>query len=225
MFGFGQTKPEYAVIGLGRFGSSVALSLAERGHSVLGIDRDPATVQAYADRLTNAIVLDSTNEDALRSVDITSFRTVVVAIGINFEANLLTTTILKELGIPTIICKALSERQKTILERLGASRVILPEHEAGIRLARDLNAPWLSDRIVLDQEHSVTQVSVPGSLIGRSYAECDLRQRFGVVVLTVTRGKQLAVLPAPDFVFAANDELVVIGENSAIALMLESSHP
>jgi trk system potassium uptake protein len=222
MFGFGQTKPEYAVIGLGRFGSSVALSLAERGHSVLGIDRDPANVQAYADRLTNAIVLDSTNDAALRAADITSFNTVIVAIGTNFEANLLTTTILKELGIPHVICKALSERQKTILERLGASRVILPEHEAGIRLARDLSTPWLSDRIVLDQEHSVTQVIVPANMVGRSYAECDLRRRFGVVVLTVTRGKQLLVLPAPEFVFATNDELVVIGENSAIARMLES---
>jgi trk system potassium uptake protein len=222
MLRFGQPKPEYAVIGLGRFGSSLALGLVEHGHSVLGIDRDAATVQAYSDQLTRAVVLDSTNESALQAVDITSFTTVIVAIGTNFESNLLTTTVLKDLGVPNVICKALSNRHRHILERLGASRVILPEHEAGQRLARDLSTPWLSEQIILDQQHSVTQLPLPRGLAGRTYQECDLRRRFGIVVLTVTRGTNLTVLPPPEYLFAEHDDLVIIGENSAIAAMLEN---
>ncbi len=140
-------KPEFAVIGLGRFGSSLALTLAERGFSVLGIDRDRSIVQALAGRLTQTVALDSTDEQALRAVDIPSFDTVVVAIGSNFEANLLTTVAVKSLGVPHVICKATTDRQRTILLRVGADRVILPEHEAGCRLAQELAAPGWSIKL------------------------------------------------------------------------------
>jgi trk system potassium uptake protein TrkA len=116
----------------------VALALAEQGYSVLGIDRDRDLVQRLADDLTQTVALDATDDDALRAVDITSFETVVVAIGTDFESNLMATTALKALGVRTVICKALTERQQTILLRVGADRVVLPEYEAGRRLADDL---------------------------------------------------------------------------------------
>lgn len=119
-------KNEFAVIGLGRFGSSLARTLVSRGASVLGIDRSPEPVQDLADELTQTVVLDATNEAALREVDITSFGTVIVAIGSNFEANLLTTVALRELGVANIICKATNLRQRDILLKVGAHRVVLP---------------------------------------------------------------------------------------------------
>ena len=123
-------QPEFAVIGLGRFGSSLALTLAGRGYTVVGIDRDRALVQEFADELTQTVALDATDEDALRAIDIASFDTVVVAIGADFESNLMATVALKSLGVRHIVCKALSERQQAILLKVGADRVVLPEYEA-----------------------------------------------------------------------------------------------
>lgn len=140
---------EYAVIGLGRFGSSLARTLMSRGASVLGIDRSPEIVQQMADELTQAVVLDATDENALRDIGITDFHTVIVAIGSNFEANLLTTVALRELGVPNVICKALTIRQRDILLKVGATRVILPEHEAGQRLALELLNPGMLGQLEL----------------------------------------------------------------------------
>lgn len=214
-------KPEFAVIGLGRFGSSLARTLVERGFSVLGVDRDRAIVQALADQLTQTVALDSTDEAALRAVDIPSFDTVVVAIGSNFEANLLTTVAVKALGVRNVICKATTDRQRTILERIGADRVILPEHEAGRRLAQELAAPGMVDQISLGVEHSITELRAPQSLVGHTLLECDLRRRFGVTVLAVKRGDNLTVFPAPEFTFVRGDLLAVIGENTGIARISE----
>ncbi|MEN9935839.1 MAG: hypothetical protein RLZZ387_2418 [Chloroflexota bacterium] len=209
-------KPEFAVIGLGRFGSSTALTLVERGFNVLGIDRDRAMVQQLADQLTQLVALDATDEDALAAIDIASFDIVVVAIGTNFEANLLTTSALKSLGVRHVICKATTERQRTILLRVGADRVILPEHEAGRRLAAELAAPAVVDQIALGTGHNITELRVPRSLVGRTIQDSDLRRRFGVAVLAVKRGETISVLPPPQFTFADDDLLVVIGENVGV---------
>jgi trk system potassium uptake protein TrkA len=144
----GGNRDEFAVIGLGRFGSSLARTLVSRGASVLGIDRSPEPVQELADELTQTVVLDATNEAALREVDIAVFSTVIVAIGSNFEANLLTTVALRELGVNNIICKALNLRQRDILLKVGANRVVLPEYEAAT--VWRLNSPSLacSDRLI-----------------------------------------------------------------------------
>lgn len=130
-------KPGFAVIGLGRFGTSLALGLVERGHNVLGIDRDREHIQRLADESTQVVALDATDEDSLQAVDITSFDTVVVAIGTNFEANLMTTLALKSLGVRHIVCKALTPRQQTALLAVGAGHVVLPEHESARRLASE----------------------------------------------------------------------------------------
>ncbi|GAB4173979.1 MAG: TrkA family potassium uptake protein [Roseiflexaceae bacterium] len=222
MLGFHPPKTEYAVIGLGRFGSSLALTLRERGHSVLGIDGSQAVAQGLADRLTRVAVLDSTNEQALRDIDIMNFDTVVVAIGTNFEANLMTTAILKDFGVKHVICKALSERQRDILIRVGASRVVLPEHDGGSRLARELCTPWLTDQISLGDGHSIVKVKVPHGLINRTLQEVDLRRRYGVIVLTVTHQGHLTVIPPVDYTFHEGDAITVVGSNEAITKMTEA---
>lgn len=208
---------DFAVIGLGRFGASLALRLMERGCHVLGIDRDETIVQRLAGQLTQAAALDATDEEALSEVDIGGFGTVIVAIGKRFDCNLMTTVALKSLGVPHVICKALTERERHVLLRVGADRVVLPEAEAGQRLAQELIAPNLLDRLALAGDHSVTELRVPRTLVGMTLHRADLRRRLGITVLAVERGASLTVSPAADYVLSGDDRLVVLGTNQQIA--------
>ncbi len=207
-------QPEFAVIGLGRFGSSLALTLAGRGYTVVGIDRDRALVQEFADELTQTVALDATDEDALRAIDIASFDTVVVAIGADFESNLMATVALKSLGVRHIVCKALSERQQAILLKVGADRVVLPEYEAGQRLAYSLTMPLLLDQLVLDANHAITELRTPGSFVGRSLRQVDLRGRFAITLLAIKRQEEFLISPSADVIMQEEDLLVVIGSNA-----------
>lgn len=208
---------EFAVIGLGRFGSAVALNLIEHGYTVLGIDRSPQIVQNLADRITQIVALDSTNEEALRAVDITSFETVVVAIGTHFENNLMTTVTLKGMGVRHVVCKAVSERQQQILLRVGADQVVLPEHEAGARLAWRLAEPRVLDHLELGAGFSVAEVRVPQWLVGQSLMMSGLRKRFNINVLAIRRDGQLIVTPPADMLFARDDLMLVIGGDTSIS--------
>lgn len=209
-------KQDFAVIGLGRFGTSLALKLAELGHSVLGIDRRLDLVQLLADGLTQTVALDATDEDALRSVGIDEFKTAVVAIGDDFESSILITTLLKEIGVPTVICKAPNERQKTILLRVGADQVVLPEHEAGVRLARHLATPLLIDQLELGSGLMIGEVRCPAALAGHSLRELALPDRLDLQVLLI-KGQRLQARPRPDDVLAETDVLLVLGTEESIA--------
>jgi trk system potassium uptake protein len=214
-------RPEFAVIGLGRFGRGVALTLMERGYTVLGIDEDPTVSQQMADDLTQTVALDSTDEDALRAVDITSLDSVIVAIGTEFESALLTTVALKSLGVRRVVCKALGERQKAVLEKVGADEVILPEHEAGQRLAYMLTTPLLLDQLPLGAEHSITELRVPSSYIGRTLRDLDIRQRIRLTIVAIKRGQEVTISPPPETVLDHDDILVAIGPNDQVTRFAE----
>ena len=207
---------DVAVIGLGRFGSSLAVTLTTHGYIVLGIDRDPQLVQDISGEIAHAAALDATDEAALREVEITAFDTVVVAIGSNFESNLLATVALKHLGIRQIICKALSSRQREILLKVGADRVVQPEQDAGRRLAEELMAPAMLEHVPLGPSHGIAELYVPRSMPGQSLAELRLRERYGVTVLVVKREDRLLVSPSGDTVLRPGDLLVVLGSNEEI---------
>lgn len=207
---------EFAVIGLGRFGSGVALTLETHGYQVLGLDQDAEIVQRLSDRITHMAVLDSTDEEALKAVDITAVDTVVVAIGNDFEANLLTTVALKNLGVKQIICKAPTRRQKQILMKVGADRVIQPEFDAGRRLAEELSTPAILERISLGPQHSIAELIVPSDMVYQSLMQVDLRNKYGVTVLLVKRGNALEVSPPANFILQPDDVLVVLGDNGRI---------
>ncbi len=217
----GGKQQEFAVIGLGRFGSSLATTLAKRGHYVLGIDADPQIVQKAAESVTQAVVLDSTDEEALRAIDIVAFDTVVVAIGENFECSMMTTVTLKAMGVHRVVCKARTQRHYDILMRVGADLVVLPEHDAGRRLANVLSGPNVLDQLELEPGFAITEMRVPQSLVGRTLAQADLRRRSGVTVLLVKRGQELNVSPPADFSFADDDLLIVIGSDADLARMHE----
>jgi len=216
-------QPEFAVIGLGRFGSSLALTLVARGYTVVGIDRDRALVQQFADELTQTVALDATDEDALRAIDIASFDTVVVAIGADFESNLMATVALKSLGVRRIVCKALSQRQQAILLKVGADRVVLPEYDAGQRLAYSLTMPLLLDHLALDADHTITEFRTPDSFVGRSLRQVDLRGRFAITLLAIKRSAEFLISPSADVIMQPDDLLVVIGSNANLDRLAKTS--
>lgn len=212
MFRKNKKKPEFAVIGLGRFGRSVVKTLVAKGFNVLGVDRDEETVQSLIDLCPQAAILDSTNEDALRELGIGAFDTVVVAIGQDFESNLITTAALKAIGVRRVICKALTTRQKDILLRIGASEVIQPEADAGHQLALELAAPNLLDRIPLGDKHTILEFMVTSSMDGKTLVDADFRKLYGVTVMAIKRGNDITVSPSGSFLMKDGDILVVLGE-------------
>jgi trk system potassium uptake protein TrkA len=209
-------RKEIAVIGLGRFGASLARALMENHYNVLGIDQDADRAQHLSDELTHVAILDSTDEDALREIDIMAFETVIVAIGADFESNVLTTATLKNMGIPFVISKAVTRRQRDILLRVGADRVVQPEYDAGRRLAEEMVAPTVLERVHLGPDHSVGEIVVPKALTSRTLAQLDLRGRMGITVLLVKRGDQLIVSPSADTILLEGDLLLVLGSNEEL---------
>ncbi len=207
---------EFAIIGLGRFGISLALKLEELGHSVMAVDQDPVLVQSIADSVTHAATLDATNEDALHVAGIPSFDTVIVAIGADFEANLLTTASLKNICVKNIVCKTQTDRQRDILLRIGADKVIQPEQNSADRFAEEMSTPTMLERITLGPGYSLAEVVLPKSLARRSLAQCDLRQQHQVTVLLIKRGDDLIMAPPADIIFQPEDTLVVLGADEYV---------
>ena len=205
---------EFAIIGLGRFGGSLARRLESLGHPALGIDIDPRVVKEIADEITEAVVLDATDEDALRQVDIAAFRTVVVAIADSFEANALITSTLKKLGISNVISVANSFRHQEILSRIGADRVILPQEASGHQLADELSIPGMLERLHLSRDYSLIEIKLPPGLIGKAVEVCE---PYEVIVVLILRGEELIVNPDESTEFLPEDILVLVGEKRRLA--------
>jgi trk system potassium uptake protein TrkA len=206
-------ESEFAVIGLGRFGASLARRLEEMGHVVLGVDSDMARVQAIADDITSAVALDATNEDALQEVDIASFGTVIVGVGDDFEASALITACLKALGIPRVICLAQTGRHRDILLRIGAEQVILSDEDSGMRLAETLAAPNMLELVLLDAGHSLTEFKAPASLAGQPVASLG---RYDVTVVLIQRQERLIPSPGAETRMEQGDTLVAVGRREKL---------
>jgi trk system potassium uptake protein TrkA len=207
-----QNNSEFAVIGLGRFGTSVARTLMERGFTVLGIDREMRVVQDLADEITQTVALDSTDEDALRAVDIALYPTVIVGIGEDFQSKLLTTLALKDLGVARVICTASNNREKMILLKIGADEVVMPEYDSGQRLAQSLASPSLLDQLPLGRGYSISEIAVPSSFVGKTVREKDLRTGFGLTLIAIKRGEEVLISPSADEKYQAGAQLIVIGK-------------
>jgi trk system potassium uptake protein len=204
---------EFAVIGLGRFGASLARRLESMGHIVLGIDHDIARVQEISDDLTSAVTLDAMNEDALEEVDIASFGTVIVAIGDDFEANALVSAYLKGLGIPRVIALAQTSRHRDLLLRIGADQVILSDEDSGTRLAETLATPNMMEWVVLDASHSLTELKVPASLVGQPVTALA---RYDITVLLIQRPDSLLPQPGAETRLEQGDTLFAVGRREKL---------
>ena len=206
----------FLIIGLGRFGESLACTLAEGGHDVLGVDRDPAVVQALASRLTHVVQADATQEEVLRNLGANNFDAVIVGPAGDFESSTLITLSLKQLGARYIVAKALTEMQAEVLRRVGADEVILPEREAGLRLARRLTAPNILEYLTLSPDLNVAELIAPAFLTGKTLGELNVRRRYGITVLLIKNGDRLVISPDPDDRIEEGDVLVVVGREAEI---------
>ncbi|HHV79951.1 MAG TPA: TrkA family potassium uptake protein [Firmicutes bacterium] len=211
---------EFAVIGLGRFGQSVAVGLASLGESVLGIDLDEARVNEVSHQLTKVVQADATDEEVLRSLGLRNFDVVVVAVG-SLEASILITLGLKEMGVKYVIAKASSDAHAKVLTKIGADRIVLPEKEMGTRVAYNLSSSNILDVIELSPEYSVIEVSADGELVGRTLRTLDLRNKYGVNVLAIKRGASVNLSPRAEDRIEKDDVLVLVGTNTGLKRVQE----
>jgi trk system potassium uptake protein TrkA len=202
---------EFIVIGLGRFGGGVARTLIELGHDVLGIDLNAKSVQAHRDVLTHVVEADATDPEAMRQLGVGDFGTAVVGIGNDIEASILTTAALVDLEVPRIVAKAVSEAHGKILERVGASRVVHPERDTGVRVGHSVTGSMI-DFIQLDPGFALVETTAPKDLIGRSLAEAQVRRRYGITVVCIKPAGGTFTYATPETIPSEGDVLVVAGE-------------
>ena len=206
----------YIVIGLGRFGQTLARQLCSLGAEVLAMDVRNDLVQQVAEEVTHAVVGDAQDKDVLRALGAKDFDCAIIAIGSDLAASVLTTMNLKELGVPYIICKAHDDTHRRVLEKLGVDRVIIPEQENAQRLARSLNSHNVLDYIELSEDYGILEIPAPKSWVGKTLKELNVRAKLGVNIIAVESGKSTNVSPSADFCIQAGDVLVVLGDNYSL---------
>lgn len=208
----------FAVIGIGRFGASVARELYRRGNEVFVIDNDVDTIQRIKDEVTHAVVGDATEESVLRAVGVRNFDCVIVSIATNIQDSVLVTLLLKEMGVPYVVAKSQSLMHTKVLERIGADKIVFPEMDMGQRLAQTLTNDSIIDFIELSADFSIVEIVPPAKWVGRTLAELNVRARFGVNVLAIRGqdGNIITISPSADQVLGAGDILIVVGENTII---------
>jgi trk system potassium uptake protein TrkA len=202
---------QFVVIGLGRFGSSIARALTEKNFEVLAMDRSDERVKEIEGIVSQAVVVDATDERALKELGIKEFDTAIVSIGENIEDSIMVTLLLKEFGVKQVIVKAHNELHAKILQKVGADRIIFPEKEMGERLAESLASPKIFDYIELSTEYGILEIVAPKKFCDKTLSELKLRDKFGVSVIAVKR-KMPYTKPdgSPDF-----KEEIIIGPGGA----------
>ena len=209
---------EFMIIGCGRFGRSVAVTLAELGHEVLVIDKDEDTINEISTSVTHAVSADVMIEGTLESLGIHNMDEVIVTMGSNFEASLMATAVAKENNVKTVIAKVSDKIHGRIMKKVGADRVIIPEKDSGIRLAYNISTSNILDYIEVSDDFSIMEVKPPKSWIGRSLAQLDIRNNYGVTVVAVKEEEvnEINVNPQPSYIFDESDIILVLGKYKKI---------
>ena len=212
-------KKQVAVIGLGRFGSSIAKSLYNLGHDVLAIDKDPSRVQSIMGQATHAIAGDATDELVLRELGIHDYDVATVSIGTDIVASIMASVLLKTIGVPFVVSRARNDLHGNTLERVGVDRVIHAESEMGVRLAHSLFNPNVQEYLELTPNFGISKVLVPKRFVNMSLKELGFsspRDKYGLAVLAIRRGKDITLNPDTDDRLQANDWLVLAGRDELL---------
>ena len=211
------SKQQYAVIGLGRFGISVARRLHEAGQEVLGIDVNEERIDDAELYVTHAIIADSTDEKALAAIGIRNFDCVIVAIGNDIQSSILTVMILKDLGVKKVIAKALGRLHGKVLDRIGADWIVYPERDMGERVANQLLSPNMLNYIELSKEYNIEEIMIPERMAEKSLRELNIRAKYNVSAIAVFRDGNIIISPSPDELIHKGDLLVMIGNREDLA--------
>ncbi|MDY6011490.1 TrkA family potassium uptake protein [Clostridium sp.] len=204
-------KKQFVVIGLGRFGSSVAETLYGLGNDVLVIDKNEDLIQDISDKVTHAVQMDATDEGALRTLGLRNFDVAVVTIGSNIQASVMVTLLIKELGVKYIIAKGNSDLHAKVLYKIGADRVILPEKDMGVRVAHNLVSESILDFIELSPDYSIMEIEAPEEWKNKTINELKLRSKYGINVMAIKRDDEINLSPPADFMVKSKDIFVAIG--------------
>ena len=211
-------RKQFVVIGLGRFGTSVAQTLSTLGHDVLAMDKDEHSVQVIMQDVTQAVQADARDEETLRALGVRNFDVAIVAIGDDLEANILITLMLKEMGVPYVVTKAQNALHGKVLEKIGADKIIYPEQDMGFRLANNLVRTNVMDFIELSLDYSIFEIIASSQFVGKTLGELNLRAVYGLNVVAIKQNAdQIVIAPGANAVVKEKDILVVVCNKKALA--------
>lgn len=201
------------VVGLGRFGTALAVELSKLGNEVLAVDARPERVQAVADHVTRSVTGDARDPEVLRALGARNFDCAVVALAEDVGESALITMNLKDQGVPRVVSKANSAVHRKVLEKIGADQVVFPEQEMALRLAHNLANGDMLNFIDLSDEYSMAERRVPITWVGKTILSLDIRAKYHITVIAVRRSGVMNIAPNRDFIFQESDSMVVLGEN------------
>ncbi|HLR75795.1 MAG TPA: TrkA family potassium uptake protein [Virgibacillus sp.] len=210
-------KRDYAVIGLGRFGGSVCRELSLEGMPVLAIDLNENRINEFKNIASHAVIADATDEATLKELGINNIDHVIVAIGDNIQASILTTVMLSDMGIKKITVKAQNDYHERILKKIGAHQVVHPERDMGKRIAHSIISNNILDYLELSDEHSIVEVKAGEKMVGKTLAELGIRAKYGCNVVAIKSGDDINVSPGAQLKLQADDILIVVGSNDDIS--------
>ena len=203
----------YAVIGLGQFGMTLALTLAEANCDVLVIDDTEENIQDIAEKVTYAVKADVRESGALKALGVQNVDVVVVAVAENMEASITATMQAKELGVPFVMAKAMNSLHGRILSKLGAARVIYPEQSMGIRVAKNLLSSGFVDLFELSSDFSMAEFLIPEEWVGKRLADLKIREKYNINLIGMKYGDEVNINVKPDVVFQPGCTVIAIGKN------------
>ncbi|MEG0269481.1 MAG: TrkA family potassium uptake protein [Clostridia bacterium] len=212
---------QFLVLGLGRFGRSLAKSLYSLGQEVLAVDSEEQPVNEIAPFVTQALQLNATDEAALSTLGVTNFDAAIVSIGENTRDSILVCVLLQELGVPYLVAKANDELHAKVLRKLGVNRVVFPERDMGARVARSIITPNVLELMDLSDDYQIMEIRLPNQWAGHTIMGVNVRRKYGVSILAVHRNERFLVAPAADMQFVWGDTLLVMGKKVDIELLGE----
>jgi trk system potassium uptake protein TrkA len=209
---------KFAVIGLGSFGSNIAKTLYEKGNEVLAVDDDKEKIDEVKSFVSHAISMDAADKENLQAMGIQDMDVVIVSLGPEMEASILTVLYLKEMGAKRIVAKALTEDHAKILESVGATEVIYPEKDMAIKTALKLSCPNVLEYLPLISGFGIQEIAPPEKFIGKSLRELDLRNKYGIQIIAIKEliPEKTTFVPKADFVLKDSDILVIMGEEKQL---------
>lgn len=207
---------QFLVIGLGRFGASIAKTLYNMNYDVLGIDTNEEIIHNMVDSITHAVQADATDENTLNALGVRNFDVGIVSIGNDIQASILVTLILKEIGMKYVVAKAQNELHGKVLYKIGADRVVFPERDMGIRVAHNLVSSNVLDYIELSQDFSIVEITSLPEWQNKSLRDLEMRVKHGLNVMAIKREDKVLISPHANDVIQKGDVLVVVGENKDI---------
>ncbi|BAH07219.1 potassium channel family protein [Clostridium kluyveri] len=209
-------KKQYLVVGLGRFGKSIARTLYELGNDVLAVDSREDNVQDITPYVTQAVEADATEEENLKALGVNNFDVAIIGIGADIQSSVIVTLLLKEMGMKFVLAKANTDLHAKILYKIGADKVVFPEKDTAVRIAHNLVSNNMLDFIALSPEYRAAEILCIKKWIGKNLEQLNIRSKYGINIIMIKRGDDVNVLPTSDFVFLEGDIIVAIGGQKEI---------